>query len=81
MQQFWMYSVHVPLLNKDRPMILCCAQNNAFIIMSMNAVMSPFKSTFMSFMQFFSVCIYGGGSRKDQINIVQKGVEIVIGEC
>ncbi|XP_071807654.1 probable ATP-dependent RNA helicase DDX43 [Asterias amurensis] len=25
-----------------------------------------------------SVCIYGGGSRKDQINIVQKGVEIVI---
>ncbi|KAL5022397.1 hypothetical protein ScPMuIL_001552, partial [Solemya velum] len=25
-----------------------------------------------------SVCIYGGGSRKDQINIVTKGVEIVV---
>lgn len=26
----------------------------------------------------FSVCVYGGGSRKDQINVVNKGVEIVI---
>ncbi|KAK2574488.1 putative ATP-dependent RNA helicase DDX43 [Acropora cervicornis] len=25
-----------------------------------------------------SVCVYGGGSRKDQIQVVQKGVEIVI---
>lgn len=27
-----------------------------------------------------SVCVYGGGSRKGQIQVVQKGVEIVIGE-
>ena len=27
-----------------------------------------------------SVCIYGGGDRKEQIGVVQKGVEIVIGE-
>ncbi len=27
-----------------------------------------------------SVCIYGGGSRREQINIVSKGVEIVIGQ-
>ena len=26
-----------------------------------------------------SVCVYGGGSRKDQIKTVSKGVEIVIG--
>ena len=25
-----------------------------------------------------SVCIYGGGSRRDQINICEKGVEIVV---
>lgn len=29
---------------------------------------------------FYSVCVYGGGSRKGQIQVVQKGVEIVIGE-
>ena len=29
---------------------------------------------------FRSVCIYGGGDRKEQIGVVQKGVEIVIGE-
>ena len=29
---------------------------------------------------FFSVCVYGGGSRKGQIQVVQKGVEIVIGK-
>ena len=27
-----------------------------------------------------SVCVYGGGSRKGQIQVVQKGVEIVIGD-
>ena len=27
------------------------------------------------------VCIYGGGDRRSQINIVVQGVEIVIGEC
>ena len=28
-----------------------------------------------------SLCIYGGGSRKQQIQAVEKGVEIVIGMC
>lgn len=27
---------------------------------------------------FFSICIYGGGDRKAQINVVTKGVDIVI---
>lgn len=26
------------------------------------------------------MCIYGGGSRRDQINVVTKGVEVVIGQ-
>ena len=26
----------------------------------------------------FSVCVYGGGSRRNQINVVTKGVEIVV---
>ena len=29
---------------------------------------------------FHSVCVYGGGSRREQVKIVSKGVEIVIGE-
>ena len=29
---------------------------------------------------FFSVCIYGGGNRREQIAIVEKGVDIVIGK-
>ena len=27
---------------------------------------------------FSSVCVYGGGSRKNQISVVSKGVEIVV---
>ena len=26
----------------------------------------------------FSVCVYGGGNRREQINIVTKGVEIIV---
>ena len=28
----------------------------------------------------FSACLYGGGSRKDQIGLVSSGLEIVIGD-
>lgn len=28
--------------------------------------------------KYYRVCVYGGGSRKEQVNIVTKGVEIVI---
>ena len=27
----------------------------------------------------YSVCVYGGGNRKEQVKIVSRGVEIVIG--
>ena len=27
---------------------------------------------------FHSVCVYGGGNRREQISVVQKGVEIVV---
>lgn len=27
---------------------------------------------------FTSVCVYGGGNRREQVNIVTKGVDIVI---
>ena len=31
------------------------------------------------YVSVISVCVYGGGSRREQVNIVSKGVEIVIG--
>lgn len=33
-----------------------------------------------SYLFSFSLCVYGGGNRREQIKNVEKGVEIVIGE-
>ena len=30
------------------------------------------------FLLFNSVCVYGGGNRREQINVVTKGVEIIV---
>ncbi|OXB71737.1 UNVERIFIED_CONTAM: hypothetical protein H355_002827, partial [Colinus virginianus] len=45
----------------------------AMLLGSCNSTLS-----FCTFFLFFSICIYGGGDRKAQINLVTKGVDVVI---
>lgn len=42
----------------------------AFVNHGSNVVYGPFV--------YYSVCVYGGGNRREQINVVTKGVEIIV---
>lgn len=33
------------------------------------------------FLLHYSLCVYGGGDRKQQIQVINRGVEIVIGKA